>query len=286
MLMRKTLLAATFSLCAVAAFAAHPATLVLNNGQRVSGMLSYDKSADITLEVDGQSRRFPFDQIAIVSFESGDPSGDELRQLPEGNNPPELERHMFVLRNGQIIHGKLYEFSADGGTVTFDPRDGGMAARRSVRTDEVRRIYLSAPGARNVYNDRLSSPAAPSSQAVATAGQGAITVPGNQAWTDTGIMVRRGNRLSFRTTGEIEISPNANTGPDGSVNFPTQPGARYPVPGMPVGGLIGRVGNGRPFPIGSNTQPIVVNQDGRLFLGINDDVVNDNNGSFSVTIER
>ena len=42
---------------------------------------------------------------------------------------------------------------------------------------------------------------------------------------------------------------------------------------MPVGGLIGRVGNSRPFPIGSNSQPITMPENGRLYLGINDEEV-------------
>ena len=53
---------------------------------------------------------------------------------------------------------------------------------------------------------------------------------------------------------------------------------------MPVGGLIGRVGTSAPFPIGSNTQPIVMPADGRLMLGINDNQITDNSGAFTVSV--
>jgi hypothetical protein len=55
---------------------------------------------------------------------------------------------------------------------------------------------------------------------------------------------------------------------------------------MPVGGLIGKVGNSAPFPIGSNTQPIVMPADGVLMLGVNDNQLGDNSGAFSVMIAK
>ena len=60
----------------------------------------------------------------------------------------------------------------------------------------------------------------------------------------------------------------------------------YPVTAMPVGGLIGKVGNSAPFPIGSNTQPIVMPAAGRLMLGVNDNDWSDNSGFFSVVITK
>ena len=55
---------------------------------------------------------------------------------------------------------------------------------------------------------------------------------------------------------------------------------------MPVGGLIGRVGNSAPFPIGANVQPIRMPANGTLLLGVNDDATADNSGFFSVVVTR
>ena len=55
---------------------------------------------------------------------------------------------------------------------------------------------------------------------------------------------------------------------------------------MPVGGLIAKVGNTAPFPIGSNTQPIVMPADGRLMLGVNDNELGDNSGYFTVAVNK
>ena len=49
--------------------------------------------------------------------------------------------------------------------------------------------------------------------------------------------------------------------------------------------LHGRVGTGRPFPIGSQQTPIRMPGSGSLQLGINDDFFPDNSGAFSVTVQ-
>ena len=59
---------------------------------------------------------------------------------------------------------------------------------------------------------------------------------------------------------------------------------KYPLPVMQAGALIGRVGTGQPFPIGSQQTPIQMPSDGTLQLGINDDYFGDNSGAFTVTI--
>jgi hypothetical protein len=45
--------------------------------------------------------------------------------------------------------------------------------------------------------------------------------------------------------------------------------------------LIGRVGNTRPFVIGSESD-VTMPANGRLYFGVNDDYVGDNSGSFVV----
>ena len=67
-----------------------------------------------------------------------------------------------------------------------------------------------------------------------------------------------------------------------TVNIPDTVG--YSAP-REYGALIGRIDNGQPFFIGN--QPAVrMPANGQLFLGINDDILNDNTGDFYVTISR
>jgi hypothetical protein len=57
------------------------------------------------------------------------------------------------------------------------------------------------------------------------------------------------------------------------------------MPDRNAAALIGKIGeNGDPFFIGGSTQGIRVRGGGRLFLGINDDYLQDNSGSLRVVI--
>ncbi len=260
------------------AFAAQPATFVLRSGERVSGELTYKGGTSYTLS----GRDYPSDDIALIEFVPGEPSAAELGQIPQvDNNPSEHERHVFVTRDGQVIFGKIYHISPDGSTITFDRREGG---RQDVAASQLARVYVNPAGARSVYA-RILNTGAPN--AVATSGvmsPGAISVPANQPWTDTGTTVKKGDRVYFTSNGQITVGPGFVATADGSATAGARVG--LPVPAMPAGGLIARVDTGAPFPIGSNTQPIVMPANGRLYLGVNDDQFGDNSGFFAVTVRK
>jgi hypothetical protein len=299
-MIRRLIASCMLTACAAGvAFAAHPATFILRNGDRVSGELTYKGGTSYTLN--GQD--YASDNIALIEFVPGDPPAAELSQIPTvDNNPSEHERHVFVTRSGEVIFGKIYSISPDGNSITYDRREGG---RQDISTDQLARVYVNPAGARQVYNNvmRAASP-------VATSGvvPGGISVNANQPWTDTGLTVNKGERISFISSGTIQIAPGTNQSapganprgrsrrgadqgdaltatPDGSAAANVSR-ANYPVPAMATGGLIGRVGNGAAFPIGSNQQPITMPAAGRLYLGINDDIVADNSGAFSVSVRR
>jgi hypothetical protein len=57
------------------------------------------------------------------------------------------------------------------------------------------------------------------------------------------------------------------------------------MPNRPAAALIGRVGEGSDyFFIGDDTGQIRVRNGGRLYLGPNDDVLNDNRGNYRVVV--
>jgi hypothetical protein len=99
------------------------------------------------------------------------------------------------------------------------------------------------------------------------------------------LTVRKGETLTFNTTGEVQLSTDASdiAAPAGSKS--QRMAARAPLPQSYAGALIGRIGNGAPFGIGNMTT-VQMPAAGQLFLGINDDDVNDNQGEFRVDIQR
>jgi hypothetical protein len=253
------------------------ATLIMKDGTRHSGTLVYHNDNDFNLIEGGQEKSYPIDQVAVVDFAGGNPDSSEVNKLPTSANPPELQRHMLTLSDGSTILGKMHSITENA--ISFDNEQG---QRQQYPLSNVKRMYMSAAGSRELFASQVSS----SQGATGTTGQlpnGAIQVSGNRDWTDTGITVRRGQRLGFSSSGQVAFRGNEQVGPDGS---PSEARNGAPVQAVGVGGLIGRVGTGAPFPIGSNNQLITMPANGRLYLGINDSSTGDNSGNFSVTIVR
>jgi Ca2+-binding EF-hand superfamily protein len=115
-----------------------------------------------------------------------------------------------------------------------------------------------------------------------TSGQ-MVRVGSSQEWIDTGIDVRAGDMITFNAEGTLTLSTDTS---DVSTPAGAKSGRKAdnaPMKQHPAGALIGRIGNSGPILIGQNRTiraPIA----GRLFLGINDDHLPDNQGDYQVTI--
>jgi hypothetical protein len=111
-----------------------------------------------------------------------------------------------------------------------------------------------------------------------------VTVPANVPWTDTGISVTAGQILEFQATGTWSFDPAGSGmhGPDGVKSVP-QAGPGFPFPSQPPGILLLKVAN-HIRAVGSHAE-IKMTESGKLFLGINDSGVSDNQGAVTVTIK-
>jgi hypothetical protein len=129
-----------------------------------------------------------------------------------------------------------------------------------------------------------------------------LTVPANAGWVDTGLDVLQGDEFHFQGSGEISLqrgNPAAICGPPG-LDLMT---AQQPILNQNLGALIGRVAQlisvkkdadtGEEireeivefFFVGEeNTVTVPIR--GRLYLGVNENVVKDNGGEFTVLIYR
>lgn len=115
------------------------------------------------------------------------------------------------------------------------------------------------------------------------AGTETIKVNSQVRWTDTGITVRQGEVITFNTTGQIQLSDNAQdvAAPAGALSGRSANDA--PISGVLAGALIGRIGSYSLLGIGNQTA-ITAPVAGRLYLGVNDDHLPDNRGEFNVVI--
>ena len=264
---------------------AERATFILTDGERKSGPVVFHTESRENLingslnlgASDGKEQAFPVDQVAVIVFIGGRPQRAELQALPSDTGT-----QVLVLRSGGAQQLGRFINMVGGDTVRWQ-NQAGEQQQYAIR--DVSRIYLNPQSARTIWNANGTGQRA----AIGTSGTaleaGATRVAANQPWTDTGISVKKGDRVAFRATGQIQFVQSAgeNAGPDGNDSVRRQD---YPVTAMPVGGLIGKVGSSGPFPIGSNAQPIIMPAAGRLMLGVNDNVWTDNSGYFSVVITK
>ena len=183
-----------------------------------------------------------------------------------------LSADTLVLKDGRRIDGLLV--GARDGVIEFEQkRPQGGRERLSIDRVDVVRIEL---------DEGAPAVDAPLS-AAGSARSRDVVVDARIAWTDAGIDVAAGQVLSFYATDRIRWAPGRRDGPDGEHNSP--PGPSRPVPNERRAALIGRIGDGREyFLIGSRREGIRMREAGRLYLGINDESLNDNAGSFRVSI--
>ena len=276
---------ALFGCAGIYALAANDnATFVLANGERKSGTLVHHGGKDTNLIDEnfnigiagGKEESIPESQVAAIDFAGGQPSASELQSIPASG-------HFLVLRNGQSQNGQFVNI-AHGNTLIGKNASG---QEQQYAVSDVARVYLNPQSARVAFNAPAGSAVGTSGTAAAAAplNPGEVRVDAKQAWTDSGLTVKKGDRVAFRAQGQVKFGegPTQSASADGN---PELKNPAYPVAVMPVGGLIGKVGNSAPFPIGSNTNPIVMPADGRLMLGINDNELGDNSGNFTVTVTK
>jgi len=282
-MVRRFISAVAVVICAgLYTLAAEQVTFILNNGERRSGEV-IAAGADGANYVNGQlnlsGQPIPVDQVAVIDLTGGTPSAVELSRLPQSS------AQAVVLRSGHAQAGKFVNIIR-GDTLLWE---NGAGQQEQYPLRDVSRIYLNAQNARAAYN----APALPATAVPApagTAGQtqnqaGGVRVHANVAWNDTGITLKSGDMVTFRTTGQVNFGESAGqtAGPDGN---PAAHSASYPIAALPAGALIGRVGGSAPFGIGSNAAPIRMPAKGRLLLGVNDNEINDNGGYFSVVVTK
>src|SRR3954470_7871378 len=277
-MVRRLISTAVLVACAGAyAFAAaERVTFVLTNGERRSGTVAFHGGQNenlidnhLNIATNDKDETFPVEQVAVIDFTGGQPQAAELSQLGAGQ--------MLVMRDGSVQQGHFVNMIG-GDTLQWDNQSG---QRQQFALRDVSRIYLNPGSARTVFN-------APANTAVATSGQSAgqqVRVDAKQAWTDTGITVNAGDRVVFNATGQIAYGQSAGQTSDPNGNG-AERRANYPDPTVPVGALIGKVGNSRPFAIGMQTQPLGMPASGRLMLGINDNELGDNSGFYTVTVTK
>ena len=258
--MRKQLfvpmLVGMLALGAAQAFA-QSATVVMRNGDRVRADV-IDMGRDFTLNVNGQTRQVPIGDIVLIDF-AGDGrnvTADEVSKVNSANGG------YVVMRNGEQFNASLQDFTGKPLIAVFSN------GRRS-NIGDVARIYLGSvsnvPGfpTQSASNPSVApNPPMPdrpaewrgrgrgrdpyANRSTAPPDARSVVVPSNVQWTNTGFNVSRGQYLRFEPSGEIRLSTNGEdiARAAGALSF--RHADKATIPSIPVGALIGRIGNGQP----------------------------------------
>ena len=188
----------------------------------------------------------------------------------------------IYLRDGRTVSGTLLGFINGRFVVRVEPRytttrsattDPNVARSRAnegeiqyFRPDEVERIEIEG---RSLDDTRFETSTVQ------------VTLESN--WTDSGINLRRNERVQISAAGLITTGRTRIT-PDGlRTTDPTSP-----LPGAAEGMLIGAVGDDRNAPILElgTTREFTADRAGRLYLTANRGSYTDARGSFTVQIKR
>lgn len=269
--MKKTILAwsvATMSLSGMA-FAQVGATLTTKSGQTMAVQVVDLGAGGFAVKADGQDKQINASDVAAIDFTGGTISGADWDKLSGGGQ-------VLMLKSGENVTGQLTDI---GGTSPLRLTFRTASGEREFSSNDVSRIVMSRPD---------NAPAATTNTAVGSTGTVAaqgITVSSQMQWNPTGIVVRRGDWVTFSASGEVKIggegNPVANAGGVNSgVRAPDSP-----VANAPAGALVGRIGNGQAFVIGTQNR-VQMPAAGQLFLGVNDGHLQDNEGSFQVQVAR
>lgn len=221
------------------------------------------------------------------------------------------------LKDGSVIRGQIVSFKNEQFTILVGSGARGRKSRITVYMEDVESIdFDSATGNtsgpaddNNTSNNSQPTYQPPTTTQTTTTQptyQPPTTTTNNQTtptqnptffqinvrvradnasngWTNSGLVVRRGQRLRINANGRVSLGANRYATPDGLPNVPDRDKL---MRNQPTGGLIAVIGDDNDdFIFVGRGRDFVAQRDGVLFLGVNEGNLSDNSGMFDVVIE-
>lgn len=217
------------------------------------------------------------------------------------------------LKDGNVIRGQVIGFRDQQFTVLVGSGAQGRRSRTLVYVEDVESIEFDSATTAAVAglgNDDTSNNGAPAYQPprsnpqpdtsrtpVRTNPQSApSTSPTfftikvgvradntNNGWTNSGLVVRKGQRLRISSTGRVSLGGGRFSTPSG---MPSSPDSDKLMRNEATGALIAVIGDDNDdFLLIGTRRDFVAQRDGVLFLGVNEGNLSDNTGTYDVVIE-
>lgn len=215
------------------------------------------------------------------------------------------------LKDGSIIRGQVIGFKDQQFTILIGAGAKGRRSRTSIYMEDIESIEFDSattaaaaalanedivpsnngePARSNPQADiNVSNPrptGSPTSGSAATFFTIKVTVradSANNGWTNSGLVVRKGQRLRISSSGRVSLGRGRFSTPGG---LSTIPDNEKLLRNEPTGALIAVVGDDNDdFVLIGTRRDFIAQRDGVLFLGVNEGDLNDNTGAYDVVIE-
>lgn len=210
------------------------------------------------------------------------------------------------LKDGSVIRGQIVSFKNEQFTIVVGSGTRGRKSQITVYMEDVDSIEFDSVGGANtssyptneptnnnqpvyqppVNNQPTYTPPTTNNSAPPTFFTVNVRVRADNTsngWTNTGLVVRRGQRVRITASGRVSLGQNRFATPDGLPNVPDRDKL---MRNQPTGGLIAVIGDDNDdFIFVGRSRDFVAQRDGVLFLGVNEGNLSDNSGLFEVVIE-
>jgi hypothetical protein len=223
------------------------------------------------------------------------------------------------LKDGSVIRGQIVSFKNEQFTILVGGGSRGRKSQITVYMEDVESIDFDANQSAsnqdngnsqtsqqptnppyqppvnqqpvNTSNPTYQQPTNPSTQPTNNNSSPTffpinLKVRGDNAsngWTNSGLVVRRGQRLRISASGRVSLGAGRFTTPEGLANIPDRDKL---MRNQPTGGLICVIGDDNDdFIFIGKSRDFVAQRDGVLFLGVNEGNLGDNSGTFDVVVE-
>jgi len=215
------------------------------------------------------------------------------------------------LKDGSVIRGQVIGFKDQQFTILIGGSARGRRGQTTVYVEDVESIEFDSNSgnasstddgsARNNFPQSRPSnpttqpengtvdrtvdtvPAASSTPTFFTIKVGVRADNANNGWTNSGLVVRKGQRLRISASGRISLGKGRFSMPGGLTSIPDQDKLMRTEA---TGALIAVIGDDNDdFILIGPRREFVAQRDGVLFLGVNEGDLTDNTGSYDIVIE-
>ncbi|HEY2963481.1 MAG TPA: hypothetical protein VGJ37_13745 [Pyrinomonadaceae bacterium] len=218
------------------------------------------------------------------------------------------------LKDGSVIRGQVIGFKDQQFTILIGGNAKGRRGQTTVYVEDVDSIEFDSTNTSNVTNtdemtaqnnppamrpptnqnnqsDAINSgprsidpqPASSAPSTFFTIKVGVRADNANNGWTNSGLVVRKGQRLRISASGRVSLGRGRFSTPAG---LATINDAEKLMRNEPTGALIAVIGDDNDdFILIGPRREFVAQRDGVLFLGVNEGDLADNTGSYDIVIE-